>query len=94
MSNVWHCEVYANVVSSGGTAMFQVTGEHDCGTDGVGYIHDEDHGGCSTRVNVIGVAWRIHLVFSQHIPKGFVFFFSCLVGEVSPARFLVSLHRA
>ena len=27
VSNVWHCEVYANVVSSGGTAMFQVTSE-------------------------------------------------------------------
>ena len=48
--------VYANVVSSGGSAMFQGAGEHMFqGTDGVGSIHDEVHGCCSTRVKVRGM---------------------------------------
>ena len=35
---------------------------HDEGTDGVGSIHDEDHGGCSTRVKAHSMDWRVHLV--------------------------------
>ena len=36
---------------------------HDERIDRVGSIHDAIHSGCSTRVNVLGMDWRIHLVF-------------------------------
>merc|ERR1712136_699651 len=41
---------------------------HDEGIDGVGSIHDEDQGGCTTREEVLGMDWRVYLVFPQHIP--------------------------
>ena len=62
-------DLHANVVLSGGTTMFQEIGV--CitkATDGVGSTHDEDQGGCSARVKVLGTDWRVHLVFPQHIP--------------------------
>ena len=55
---------YANVVPLGG---------RPCSTKGPVSAcfgnwwrwHDDDWGGCSTRVNVVGMDWRIHIVFSQ-----------------------------
>ena len=49
-------------------------------------IHDEDQGGCSTTVNVVGVDWRIHLVFPQHAPSEFGFFSFVSWAKLSPAR--------
>ena len=61
-------------------------GAHDEGIDRVSSIHDEIHGGCSTRVKVLGMDWRIHPVF----PTVFVFF---LVGEVVASEIAVQpLH--
>ena len=37
------------------------------GVNGVGSFHDEDQGGCSTRVKAPGVDLRIHIVFPLHI---------------------------
>ena len=49
-----HCDKHLSCVS-GGTALFQGTGKRIFkGTDGVGSFHDEDQGGCSTRVKVVG----------------------------------------
>ena len=54
---------------SGGTTMFLGIGERmDERIDGVGSIHDEDQGGCSTREKVLGMDWRIDLVFPRHVP--------------------------
>ena len=46
-------------------------GAHDEGIDRVGSVHDEIHGGCSTRVNVLGV--DPPCFFCQHIPASIVF---------------------
>ena len=54
---------------SGGTTMFLGIGERlDERIDGVGSIHDEDQGGCSTREKVLRMDWRIDLVFPRHVP--------------------------
>ena len=67
-------------------------GAHDEGTDGVVSIHDEVHGGCFTRVKVLGMDWRIHSVVPQHIPACFVFFlFRWRSSFASPASLLLSL---
>jgi len=50
-------------------------GAHGEGIDRVGSVHDEIHCGCSTRVKVLGMDWRIHLVFPQYIPASIVFVF-------------------
>ena len=50
-------------------------GARDEGIDRVGSIHDEFHGGCSTRVKLLGMDWRIHLIFPQYIPASIVFVF-------------------
>ena len=59
-------------------------GAHDEGIDRVSAIHDEIHGGCSTTVKVLGMDWRIHLVFPQHAHR-FPW------AKLSPARLLFSL---
>ena len=60
-------------------------GAHDEGIDRVDSINDEIHGGCYTRVKVLGMDWRIHPVFCQLIPAGIVFF-CFFVGEVPSRR--------
>ena len=35
------------------------------------FIHVQDQGGCSTRVNVVGMDWRIRLVFLHHVQWSF-----------------------
>ena len=78
--------LYANVVFSAVTTIFQGIVEHIAeGVDGVVSIHDEVHGGCSIRVKVLGKNWMIHPVFPQSIPASFVFL-SCFVGEVHSRR--------
>ena len=53
--------MYATVVLSGGTALFQVTDE-GMTKEGVGSIHDEDEGVRFTSVKVPNMDWRIYLV--------------------------------
>ena len=38
-------------------------------------LHDEDQSGCSTRANVVGMDWRIHPVFPQHVQWSSLIFF-------------------
>ena len=56
-------ELYADVVLSSGTTMFQrIVERMTKKNDGVGFTHDDDHGGCSAREKALGMNWRIFLV--------------------------------
>ena len=79
--NIMKCDV--DIRLSRGTTNFpRDCGAHDEGTDSVGSIRAKIHGGCSTRVKVLGTDWRVHCVFPQYTPAS-IFFFA---GEVLSRR--------
>jgi len=61
-------DLYANVVLSGGTTMFQGIGERMTKELTALAPSNEDQGCGASRAEVLCLDWRLHPVFTEHIP--------------------------